>query len=823
MQNEKLSPKESKKGFFGANFKISKYLNKADSLLCEKRSSIIFLAIWSLFINLLLESTLRQSVFSALFLIIKSPIVFLLGTFIIFATFSSMYFFKRRSFVFGIVSFFWLAIGVVNFVLMCCFQRSTPFNISDLRIFRTTLDIVSNGYLNIFEVILIAIAILAFFAFLVFVFIKCKKSCGISATSSFFSVQIWAFAIIFIALYTNIAVNADRFDNLPNKYREHGFAFCFLYSLVDTGIDKPDNYSPKIYSETRDKANKVTDEEGEISISKTYDKELLDGVYAKTLSSYADMPNHKYMNESPEEAKSAISRLKELYEKNALQASATVSQDGEKIGNETFSSEFDKPNIIFLQLESFYDVNNIMGYEYSEEPIPIYSMLKENLPGGKLTVPSIGAGTANTEFEILTGMDVSFFGIAEYPYLSILQTQTCESMAYNAKEYGYTAHAIHNHEGNFYDRHKVFPNLGFDTFTSLENMTDTKKNPRNWCKDSSLISPILDALKSTDGKDLIYTISVQPHGKYPSQSVYEEMLAGESPKIEVSGNEENPENPGFTYYVNQLSEVDTFLGSLILELNALDEPTILVFYGDHLPSFSVQKYWNLKEGNCYQTDYMIWNNCGIDFSDAKDLSTFQLASYVFSKVGINSGDFNKLNRLYLEDDVDNYSDLRHIYQYAVFYDTNLKDPSSKITLPKYERCDTKFGIRSSSLSEICTVYGITYIKGENFNEFTKIIVNGNDVDTTLLDSETICTKASIKDESIILTQQLNGNVNFGHSINIMHYTSDMKVDDNNADEVLEKILPKETNDNSNDSIYDDATADFKDGNDEMKLIQDEIN
>ena len=181
------------------------------------------------------------------------------------------------------------------------------------------------------------------------------------------------------------------------------------------------------------------------------------------------------------------------------------------------SEVFDQPNIIFLQLESFYDVTNIEGYEYSEHPHPIYSLLKEQLPGGKLSVPSIGAGTANTEFETISGMDVSLFGIAEYPYLSVLQTQTCESMAYNAKAYGYTSHAIHNHKGTFYDRNKVFPNLGFDTFTSLENMPEIVRNQRKWGKDSMLIDPILKSLDSSFGKDLIYAISVQPHGRYPSE------------------------------------------------------------------------------------------------------------------------------------------------------------------------------------------------------------------------------------------------------------------------------------------------------------------
>ena len=433
-------------------------------------------------------------------------------------------------------------------------------------------------------------------------------------------------------------------------------------------------------------------------------------------------------------------------------------------------SAFDKPNIIFLQLESFYDVTNIEGYEYSAHPHPIYSMLKEQLPGGSLTVPSIGAGTANTEFEIITGMDVSLFGIAEYPYLSVLQNQTCESMAFNAKEYGYSTHAVHNHKGTFYDRNKVFPNLGFDTFSSIENIPVTIRNQRNWGKDAMLLDPILDALNSTEGKDLIYTISVQPHGRYPTAARYKKLLKGQDPRIQVTGNDDNPENPGFFYYVNQLSEVDTFLGNLILELSFTNEPTVLVFYGDHLPAFSVQKYWNLKEGNCYQTDYMVWNNCGIDFSDAKDLTTYQLYSYIFSKVGIDSGDVNKLNRMYLENDTQDYHYLRHTYQYAIFEDKSLKN-SSDASIPRYERVDTQYGVMKAYLGDIYTIGDTTYITGQRFNEFTKVTVNGTVVETERIDSDLLKTTHTFNVGDVIGTSQVAVNLTrLGDSENVLTYS-----------------------------------------------------
>ena len=192
--------------------------------------------------------------------------------------------------------------------------------------------------------------------------------------------------------------------------------------------------------------------------------------------------------------------------------------------------EGEHPNIIFLQLESFFDPMLVNYLKLSEDPIPIYRKLMKEYSSGYFKVPSVGAGTANTEFESITGMSLHYFGPGEYPYKSILLEKTCESAPYVLKELGYSTHAVHNNEANFYGRKSVFPNLGFDSFTSAEYMPEENNtNYQGWIKDEVLTDEILRCLEATEGPDYIYTISVQGHGSYPEEPVLEDPL------ITVSG------------------------------------------------------------------------------------------------------------------------------------------------------------------------------------------------------------------------------------------------------------------------------------------------
>ena len=83
-------------------------------------------------------------------------------------------------------------------------------------------------------------------------------------------------------------------------------------------------------------------------------------------------------------------------------------------------------------------------------------------------------------------MNLDHFGAAEYPYKTVLQNTTTESMATVLKNYGYKAHAIHDNSAAFYDRDLVFSQLGFDTFTTKESMNIKKWTENGWAKDQIL-------------------------------------------------------------------------------------------------------------------------------------------------------------------------------------------------------------------------------------------------------------------------------------------------------------------------------------------------
>lgn len=287
-----------------------------------------------------------------------------------------------------------------------------------------------------------------------------------------------------------------------------------------------------------------------------------------------------------------------------------------------------KPNIIFIQLESFFDVDTIKDLELSRDAIPNFHLLQKQYSNGLLTVPTVGAGTVNTEFEVLTGMRQRHFGTSEYPYKTILRDKAVESICYDLKELGYTTHCVHNNEATFYGRNKVFANLGFDTFTSMEYMNGLEDNPNGWKKDRILSGVIANTLDATSGPDFTMGITVQSHGKYEGIDVIEDA------PIKVLSAPDGMED-SYRYYVNQLYEVDKMIGDLVRILKWRNEKTILVLYGDHLPSLNIEKE-DLEDTNLYQTQYVIWDNFNLPKKE-KDLSSYQLYSEVLRYINIKTG------------------------------------------------------------------------------------------------------------------------------------------------------------------------------------------
>ena len=628
-------------------------MGKRKFVLKAVHTSFAGAAVWALLLNLVIETLGRMpttSVWGGFQFLIDEPIEFLYNTLIIFATLVIASVFKRRLFVFTIVSLFWLVIGIVNGVILT--QRMTPFTVKDLSILDDGITIVSN-YMSTFQIVMAAIGVAVAIGLLVLLFIKGpKKKERVKWKRNLIGVLL-VLAVTFGA--TSIMIKTGKietfFGNLAYAYRDYGVVYCFTNTWLNTGISKPDNYSQD-----------------------------------RMLDIFSD---------------------EELGDDNAM----LLTQKDE---------DEEHPNIIFLQLESFIDPSNITSIETSKEACPNFRNLVNNYPSGQLTVPACGAGTANVEFEVMTGISAKFFGPGEYPYKSVLKEKTMETLGYDLKSLGYSTHAIHNHRAVFYNRNTVFANMGLDTFTSIEYMSDVEKTPKNWAKDNILTESMLDALNSTESRDMIYTISVQGHGKYPSEQVIQ------NPEITVTSAPSEELKWKFEYYVNQVHEMDNFIGQLTEALSNYDEPVVLVMYGDHIPAIDMTED-DLASRNLYGTEYVIWSNFGLD-GDDEDMYSYQLAAHVTEMLDMQVGTVftyqqnHKNSETYLED----LKAIGYDILYGKYYLYGGKNP--------FEPTDMKMGVKDITIDEVVKIGDKYYIKGKNFTEYSKVTLDGKTLKTIYLGS-----------------------------------------------------------------------------------------
>ena len=390
------------------------------------------------------------------------------------------------------------------------------------------------------------------------------------------------------------------------------------------------------------------------------------------------------------------------------------------------------PNIIFVQLESFFDVSTVEYLKCSEDPIPYFHSLMENYSSGAFKVPSVGAGTANTEFETISGMNMRYFGPGEYPHKTILKKTTCDSVPYALKEIGYNTHAIHNNKATFYSRVDVFPNLGFETYTTKEYMDISNQTPTGWLKDEVLVQSVLDCMESTEGQDYIFTISVQGHGDYPKKKILED------PVITVSGSPTKSKNNQWEYYVNQIHEMDQFVEDLITAVDATGEDSVIVFYGDHLPTMDLTEE-DVTNRYLFDTSYVIWDNIGLPKKD-QTLCAYQIGAEVLDQLGIHTGTMVQYhqNRRGTRD----YQYDMQTLQYDLLYGKGYGYGEEGF----HEPAEMTMGIIDQVISRVVQIDDKVYIFGENFTTQSKVYVNGDFYSTGYINDHLIRVKDLILEE-----------------------------------------------------------------------------
>ena len=656
MNNEQNNERRFDK-FEKLDRKVEQTIQEVETMTWRQRlrkmthNSFAVAAIWAIILNLLIETLGRfptTTIWGGLQFMVQEPLIFLYNTMIIFATLVIASIFKRRLFVFTVITIFWLIIGIVNGVILT--QRMTPFTVKDLSILDDGITIVTN-YLSTAQIVMAAAGVVFAIGLLVLLYIKGpKKALPVKWKRNLIGIVIVIGATFGMTSYMIGSGKVETFfGNLAYAYRDYGVVYCFTNTWLNTGISKPEGYS-------------------EESILDIFSQEELGDDNAMLLEQKDEDEKH--------------------------------------------------PNIVFLQLESFIDPMTIESIGLDKEACPNFRKLVENYPSGQLTVPACGAGTANVEFEVISGLSVKFFGPGEYPYKSVLKEKTLETIAYDLKSLGYSTHAIHNHRAVFYNRNTVFANMGMDTFTSIEYMNNVEKTPKNWAKDDVLVECMLDALNSTQQRDMIYTISVQGHGKYPSEQVLSD------PEVKVTSAPTEELKWKFEYYVNQIYEMDQFIGKLVEEFEKYDEPIVLVMYGDHIPAIDLTEE-DLENGNLYGTEYVIWSNFGLE-GDDEDMYSYQLTSHVLEMLDMQIGTIftyqqnHKNSETYLSD----LKALGYDMLYGKQYIYGGENP--------FERVDMKMGVNDIKIESVVKIGDKYYIKGQNFTEYSKITLDGETLDTIYL-------------------------------------------------------------------------------------------
>ncbi len=443
----------------------------------------------------------------------------------------------------------------------------------------------------------------------------------------------------------------------------------------------------------------------------------------------------------------------------------TIDSIREQVADSAEETATTQPNIICVLLESFCDPDEINFLDYNTDPIPTFHYLEDNFTTGYLTVPVVGAGTANTEFEMLTGMSMKYFGTGEYPYKTILKKTNCESIASVLSSIGYKTHAVHNNGGNFYSRVNAFSMMGFDSFTSKELMNIQEYTPKgNWAADNILVSETIKTLTSTpEQPDFTYTITVSSHGDYPSEVIIE------NPSYMVSGAADEATTNQWTYYVNQLNKVDTFMADLIAAVEKLQEDTIIVFFGDHLPTMGLTDE-DMLSGDIYKTKYVTWNNMGLPKEDA-DLHAYQLLADTLNRVGIHEGTIMNYHQTMASasDDTEYLNGLEQL-QYDILYGNRYCYDGEDL----YPATDIVMGIDDVTLDEIFDSYdgSKVIIRGTNFTKWSKVYVNGEKIPTTFVNAFTLkVSKSKLADGDTVVVNQLGSNNTIFRSSNEYTYTA----------------------------------------------------
>ena len=329
-------------------------------------------------------------------------------------------------------------------------------------------------------------------------------------------------------------------------------------------------------------------------------------------------------------------KINEAYTKDeAWNRYETYVEQGKKLVGEKEDAHtgnaVQQPNIIVIMSEAFYDLDRLEGaVSYSEDPMrPFREVCKEGI-SGDLYVNVYGGSTHFTEFEFLTGWNTRGMNTGSCPYKEYFSKDQ-PSFARYLKEQGYQTVAIHPYNGKFWNRYVAYPRLGFDAFIDQYRMSYQEKC--GYISDDSLTKEIIKQFEEKKEGSPFFCFSVSVANHIAILNGEEKENAPDQIKVtydDALGYGPNKKR-WVQEYVSGIEKSGEALQELTDYLKTQDEPTIVVFFGDHAPSYALdQLAAGKKDTNlAYSTPYLIWGNYDwMTEKEAQNVSASYLSTYL---------------------------------------------------------------------------------------------------------------------------------------------------------------------------------------------------
>ena len=243
------------------------------------------------------------------------------------------------------------------------------------------------------------------------------------------------------------------------------------------------------------------------------------------------------------------------------------------------------PNVIAVMSEAFTDIQHWGNVQFTDEnPYDYYNYLKSIGAYGEIMVPGFGGATAVTEFEFLTGNNTVAISNSLPTAYKTLITQDTYSIVRRFKNMGYTADAMHPGFPWFYNRQNVYKRMGFDSFTSREDLKGEVPEVNSYALDTVSADMIINAYnnhleENPDKGYFNFLVTIQNHGPYNDHRlVYEKEYIAKTDELT------DEEYYIINNYLGGIADNNVFMKTIYEYINTLSEPTVFIIFGDHLPS-----------------------------------------------------------------------------------------------------------------------------------------------------------------------------------------------------------------------------------------------